>query len=50
MVKRVMARLVPVSGMEDVDWEIRVIDDPSERALSTLLPRVCVKLVSARLS
>ncbi|KAI1389788.1 uncharacterized protein F4822DRAFT_399728 [Hypoxylon trugodes] len=28
MVKRVMKRLIPVSGMEDADWEIRVIDDP----------------------
>ncbi|EQB45428.1 hypothetical protein CGLO_15704 [Colletotrichum gloeosporioides Cg-14] len=29
MVKRVMERLIPVSGMEDLQWEIRVIDDPS---------------------
>lgn len=28
MVKRVMARLIPVSGMEDAEWEVRVIDDP----------------------
>ncbi|KAH7026138.1 peptidase family M48-domain-containing protein [Microdochium trichocladiopsis] len=28
MVKRVMKRLIPVSGMEDANWEIRVIDDP----------------------
>ncbi|KAI0386621.1 hypothetical protein F5Y04DRAFT_275074 [Hypomontagnella monticulosa] len=28
MVKRVMRRLIPVSGMEDANWEIRVIDDP----------------------
>ncbi|KAI1402052.1 hypothetical protein F4819DRAFT_455967 [Hypoxylon fuscum] len=28
MVKRVMKRLIPVSGMENADWEIRVIDDP----------------------
>lgn len=28
MVRRVMNRLIPVSGMEDADWEIRVIDDP----------------------
>ena len=27
MVRRVMARLIPVSGMEDANWEIRVIDD-----------------------
>ncbi|KAI0885641.1 uncharacterized protein GGS22DRAFT_131801 [Annulohypoxylon maeteangense] len=28
MVKRVMRKLIPVSGMEGADWEIRVIDDP----------------------
>ena len=28
MVKRVMKRLIPVSGMGDADWEVRVIDDP----------------------
>lgn len=28
MVKRVMAKLEPVSGMPGVDWEVRVIDDP----------------------
>ncbi|RYO92325.1 hypothetical protein DL766_001920 [Monosporascus sp. MC13-8B] len=28
LVKRVMARLIPVSGMEDAEWEVRVIDDP----------------------
>ncbi|KAI1778312.1 hypothetical protein F4818DRAFT_295133 [Hypoxylon cercidicola] len=28
MVKRVMRRLIPVSGMEDAKWEITVIDDP----------------------
>ncbi|KAI5858180.1 hypothetical protein GGS23DRAFT_586943 [Durotheca rogersii] len=28
MVKRVMKRLIPVSGMADDAWEIRVIDDP----------------------
>ncbi len=28
LVKRVMARLIPCSGMEDADWEVRVIDDP----------------------
>lgn len=27
MVRRVMARLVPVSGMADRDWTVRVIDD-----------------------
>ncbi|KAI1283917.1 peptidase family M48-domain-containing protein [Xylaria sp. FL0933] len=28
LVKKVMRRLIPVSGMADADWEIRVIDDP----------------------
>ncbi|TRX97104.1 hypothetical protein FHL15_001898 [Xylaria flabelliformis] len=28
MVKRVLQRLIPVSGMEDDEWEVRVIDDP----------------------
>lgn len=28
MVQRVMKRLIPVSGMEDSNWEVRVIDDP----------------------
>jgi metalloendopeptidase OMA1, mitochondrial len=28
LVKRVMRRLIPVSGMADEEWEIRVIDDP----------------------
>jgi len=28
MVERVMARLIPVSGLEGQDWEVRVIDDP----------------------
>ncbi|KAI1196904.1 peptidase family M48-domain-containing protein [Nemania serpens] len=28
LVKRVMNRLIPVSGMEDSRWEVRVIDDP----------------------
>ncbi|KAI1365761.1 peptidase family M48-domain-containing protein [Xylaria arbuscula] len=28
LVKKVMRRLIPVSGMEDSEWEIRVIDDP----------------------
>lgn len=30
MVKRVMQRLIPVSGMEDSAWEVFVIDDPSQ--------------------
>lgn len=29
-VKRVMDRLVPVSGLADLDWKIRVIDDNGE--------------------
>ncbi|EXF75425.1 peptidase family M48 [Colletotrichum fioriniae PJ7] len=29
MVQRVMRRLIPVSGLEDQDWEVRVIDDPT---------------------
>ena len=28
MVKRVMSSLIPVSGLEHYDWEVRVIDDP----------------------
>ncbi|KAI1822137.1 peptidase family M48-domain-containing protein [Xylaria intraflava] len=28
LVKRVLERLIPVSGMEDSEWEVRVIDDP----------------------
>ncbi|KAH9900136.1 peptidase family M48-domain-containing protein [Xylariomycetidae sp. FL2044] len=28
LVKRVMARLIPVSGLEDDKWEVWVIDDP----------------------
>ncbi|OTB09112.1 hypothetical protein M426DRAFT_316405 [Hypoxylon sp. CI-4A] len=28
MVRRVMRKLIPVSGMGDADWEIRVIEDP----------------------
>ncbi|TGJ82096.1 hypothetical protein E0Z10_g6651 [Xylaria hypoxylon] len=29
LVKKVMRRLIPVSGMEDAEWEVRVIDDPN---------------------
>lgn len=29
VVKRVMSRLIPVSGLQDLDWEIYVIDDDS---------------------
>ncbi|KAI1306197.1 peptidase family M48-domain-containing protein [Xylaria venustula] len=28
LVKKVMKRLIPVSGIEDSEWEVRVIDDP----------------------
>lgn len=28
MVRRVMSSLIPISGLEHYDWEIRVIDDP----------------------
>ncbi|OHE92963.1 peptidase family M48 [Colletotrichum orchidophilum] len=28
MVARVMRRLIPVSGLEGLEWEVRVIDDP----------------------
>jgi metalloendopeptidase OMA1, mitochondrial len=34
MVKRVMRRLIPVSGMEDSDWQVWVIDDPRRCARS----------------
>ncbi|KAI0134418.1 peptidase family M48 [Xylariales sp. AK1849] len=37
MVKRVMKRLIPVSGMEDSDWEVRVIDD-NRQANAFVLP------------
>jgi hypothetical protein len=30
LVKRVMRRLIPVSGMENLDWEVRVIADSRE--------------------
>ncbi|KAI2640237.1 peptidase family M48-domain-containing protein [Xylaria nigripes] len=29
LVKRVMQRLIPVSGIEDAEWEVKVIDDPN---------------------
>ena len=32
MVTRVLKRLIPVSGAEDVKWEVNVIDDPEENA------------------
>ncbi len=38
MVRRVMRRLIPVSGMDGDDWEVRVIDDPSRRALALPKP------------
>jgi Zn-dependent protease with chaperone function len=34
LVKRVMARLIPISGLEQYDWEIRVINDPRESSCS----------------
>lgn len=37
LVKRVMRRLIPVSGMADLDWEIRVIAD-SRTANAFVLP------------
>ena len=37
MVKRVMKRLIPVSGMEDQNWEVMVIDDP-QTANAFVLP------------
>lgn len=36
LVQRVMKRLIPVSGMEDLDWEVRVIAD--SRGFSFSLP------------
>ena len=32
-VKKVMTRLVPVSGMADLEWKVRVIDDEREPPL-----------------
>lgn len=37
LVRKVMSRLIPVSGMEDSEWEIRVIDDPN-KANAFVLP------------
>ena len=31
MVDRVMQRLIPVSGMKDAKWEVRVINDPEQK-------------------
>ena len=31
LVNRVVARLLPVSGVQDQQWEVRVIDDPNEK-------------------
>lgn len=33
MVKRVMSRLISISGLGQYDWEIRVIDDPRAPSL-----------------
>lgn len=30
MVDRVMERLIPASGLEHVNWEVHVINDPGE--------------------
>lgn len=38
LVKRVLDRLIPVSGLKDLNWEIFVIDDDSECLLACLLP------------
>lgn len=32
MVKRVMDRLIPNSGIEGVDWKVHVIDSPEKNA------------------
>ncbi|KAK7202562.1 peptidase family M48-domain-containing protein [Myxozyma melibiosi] len=37
-VKRVMKRLIAVSGMEDVDWQVHVIVDPSVGPNAMVLP------------
>jgi len=31
LVNRVLKRLIPASGMEDLDWEVKVIDDPQQK-------------------
>lgn len=31
MVDRVMMRLIPASGLEDLNWEVKVIDDPEQK-------------------
>lgn len=42
LVKRVMKRLIPVSGMADLDWEIRVIaDNRKSRRLHASRRRCC---------
>lgn len=33
-VRRVMERLIPVSGMADMEWKVRVIDDEREYSLN----------------
>lgn len=37
MVRRVMNRLIPVSGMRDAEWKVRVIDDPSRWLLRKMV-------------
>lgn len=31
LVNRVLKRLIPASGMEDLDWEVKVINAPEEK-------------------
>ncbi len=31
LVNRVMSRLIPVSGLAEQQWEVRVIDDPEQK-------------------
>jgi len=31
LVNRVMSRLIPVSGLAEQEWEVRVIDDPEQK-------------------
>jgi metalloendopeptidase OMA1, mitochondrial len=39
-VNRVMKRLVPVSGMADLEWKVRVIDDERESSSCPVLARL----------
>ncbi len=31
MVRRVLERLIPASGLEDAKWEVFVVDDPKQK-------------------